>query len=272
MFSFLRHELTVRRGAILGWGIGLSGFVALYTVFYPYLPAEMKNMNLNNIPLYQSLGNMDMSTFGAYYASTVLNFLSLLAIIFALTSATATLAGEEDAGTLELFATLPLTRWQVVVIKALALGLALLGILAISGGAAALIVSTMRSLLDQDILTPQRAFTLALEAWPITFAHMMVCLWLAAYLPTRRAAISAATAFVVITFFANNLVPLVDGLKPLKPLFLYQYYDRSMLSIAQGSMSTVDLIVLLGVGVAFLGFAVIAFDRRNLTTGAWPWQ
>ena len=45
-----------------------------------------------------------------------------------------------------------------------------------------------------------------------------------------------------------------------------------MLSIAQGSMSTVDLIVLLGVGVAFLGFAVIAFDRRNLTTGAWPWQ
>ncbi len=272
MLSFLRYELTARRGAVIGWGLGLSGFVALYTVFYPYLPAEMKNMDLNNIPLYQSLGSMDMSTFGAYYASTVLNFLSLLAIIFALTNATATLAGEEDAGTLELLATLPLARWQVVVIKALALSIALLFVLAISGVAAALIVSTMQSLLDQDVLTPQRAFTLALEAWPITFAHMMICLWLGAYLPTRRAAISAATTVVVLTFFANNLVPLVDALKPLKPLFLYQYYDRSMLSIAQGSMGTADLLILLGVGAAFLGLAILAFDRRNLTTGAWPWQ
>jgi ABC-type transport system involved in multi-copper enzyme maturation permease subunit len=77
---------------------------------------------------------------------------------------------------------------------------------------------------------------------------------------------------VVVTFFANNLVPLVDALKPLKPLFLYQYYDRSMLSIAEGSMSTADLLILLGVGAAFLGLAVLAFDRRNLTTAAWPWQ
>jgi len=272
MFSFLRYELTARWGAILGWGLGLSSFVALYTVFYPFLPAEMKTMNLNNIPLYQSLGNMDMSTFGAYYASTVLNFLSLLAIIFALTNATATLAGEEDAGTLELFVTLPLTRGQIVVIKALALGIALLFILVIAGAAATLIVYGMQAQLDQDILTPTRAFTLALEAWPITFAHMMIGLWLGAYLPTRRVAISAATTVVVLTFFANNLVPLVDGLKAFKFLFLYQYYDRSMRSITEGSMSTADLIILLAVGAAFLGLAVLAFQRRNLTTAAWPWQ
>lgn len=272
MFSFLRYELAVRRGAILGWGLALSGFVALYTVFYPFLPQEMMTMNLNNIPLYQSLGNMDMSTFGAYYASTVLNFLSLLAIVFALTNATATLAGEEDAGTLELLTTLPLARWHVVVLKALAMGVALLLVLAICGGVAALLVFAMRSLLDQDVLTPLRAFTLALEGWPITFAYMMISLWLAAYLPTRRAAVSAAAAVVVVTFFGNNLAPVVDALKPIRPLFLYQYYDRSMLSITEGSMSTGDLLILLGVGAAFLGLAVLAFERRNLTTAAWPWQ
>jgi len=272
MLSFLRYELTVRRGAIIGWGLGLSGFVALYVVFYPFLPEEMMTMDLNNIPLYQSLGSMDMSTFGAYYASTVLNFLSVFALIFALTSATATLAGEEDAGTLELFTTLPLARWQIVLFKALAMGVALLFVLAISGAAAALLVIAMESLLEQTVLTPLRAFTLALEAWPITFAYMMISLWLGAYLPTRRVAVSAAAVVVVATFFGNNLAPLVDGLKPLGPFFLYKYYDRSVASISQGSMSTGDLLVLLGVGVAFLGLAVLSFQRRNLTTAAWPWQ
>ena len=272
MLNFLRYELTVRRGSIIGWGLGLSGFVVFYMIFYPYLPAEMKNMNLNDIPLYQSLGNMDMSTFGAYYASTVLNFLSIFALVFALTNATATLAGEEDAGTLELLTTLPLARWQILLLKALAMSVALLFVLGISGVAAALLIIALESLLEQTVLTPLRAFTLALEAWPITFAYMMISLWLGAYLPTRRVAVSAAAVVVVATFFGNNLALLVDVLKPLRPFFLYKYYDRSVASISQGSMSTGDLLILLGVGVVFLGLAVLAFNRRNLTTAAWPWQ
>jgi ABC-2 type transport system permease protein len=271
MLNFLRYELSVRQAAIFGWGLGLSGFIAVYTIFYPFIPGEMMGM-IGEIELYQAMGITDMSTFGGYFASTVLNFLSLLAIIFALTNATATLAGEEDAGTLELLATLPLARWQIVVLKAIAMSIALLFVLVLAGLMGIIMVYVVSTLVDESIMEPMRAFTLALEAWPITFVFMMISLWLAAYLPTRRVAVAAATVVVIFSFFGNNLVPLVDGLEPIRPLFLYQYYDRSAFSITEGSMSTGDLLILLGAGAFFLGLAILSFQRRNLTTAAWPWQ
>lgn len=271
MFNFLRYELGVRRGAILGWGLGVSGFVAVYIAFYPFVPAEMMSM-IGDIALYQAMGITDMGNFGGFFASTVLNFLALLATIFALTNATAALAGEEDAGTLELLATLPLARWQMVVLKAVAMSVALLLVLGLAGLVAVVMVYWVSTMVDETIMEPVRAFTLALEAWPITFAFMMFSLWLSAYLPTRRAGLAVATIFVIFSFFGNNLVPLVTELEPIRPLFLYQYYDRSVLSITEGSMSTGDLLVLLGTGLVFLGLAVLSFQRRNLTTGAWPWQ
>ena len=86
-----------------------------------------------DLAIYQAMG-MSFGTFEGCIASTVTNLVPLSCCIYAVINGTGTLAGEEDNGRLELIVALPIPRWQIVAVKALALGIALFVILAIVGG------------------------------------------------------------------------------------------------------------------------------------------
>jgi ABC-2 type transport system permease protein len=267
MISLLRHEFQSRVSAIIGWGIGLTLFGSMYISIFPEVEDEMAG--LADLSIYQAMG-IQMGTFEDFIASTIVLFLPILLGIYGIITSTASLAGEEDDGTLELVLAMPLFRWQIVAVKAIAMALAAFLILLISGAGNGLVLNMVKGSVDVEVTFVQ-LLTAVLNAWPISVAFMMMGMFLGAYLPTRRVAALATTVIFVASYFGENLVSMVASLDFVKPYSLFTYFDSTTKVFEEG-IDAGDFWFLVAVAVAFFGLAQLSFHRRNVTVGAWPWQ
>ncbi len=267
MLNLLKHELLSSWGAAVGWSIGLILFGALYISIFPEVADEM--MDLADLEIYQVMG-MDVGSFEGFISSIVLLFLPLLLGIYAIVTSTQTLAGEEDSGTLELVLAAPLSRWQIVSMKALAIAIVLFLILLVAGLGNAAVFTGIKDSVETEV-TPTQLFVVLLSSWPLILAFVMIGLFLGAYLPSRRVAALLLTVIFIASYFLENLAGLVSSLEPLKPLSLFSYFNSSGTVFNEG-VRVSDMLVLLGVAAVFFALALLSFQRRNITTGAWPWQ
>ncbi|UCG23627.1 MAG: ABC transporter permease subunit [Chloroflexota bacterium] len=267
MLRLLTQELRFRRNAIIGWGIGLCFFPVVYVSLYPSVSEEMQAFA--DIELYQAMG-ISLGTLEDWIASTVILFVPILASVYALINGTGTLAGEEEDGRLELIITLPLPRWQIVTVKAIALSIALIFILLIVSLVGALVLLAIESQVETELAAGDM-ITGLMSTWPLTFAFAMISMFLAAFCSRRRVAALIATALVVISYFGANLSGMVSSLEPLEPLFLHTYLDTTGTSLTEGQQAS-DLLILIVVGLIAFALALVFFQRREITVGVWPWQ
>jgi ABC-2 type transport system permease protein len=270
MLRLLLQELRVRRGAIIGWGLGLFFFPVLYVGLYPSVAEQMAGFqDIMDLAIYQALG-FNVNSFEGYMASTVTNLVPLILCIYAVLNGTGTLAGEEDSGRLEMMVALPVPRSWLVAVKAVALGVALLLILAISAGGAALTLTALAGQVESSV-TPLDLFLGLLAAWPLVMAFGMISLFLGAFTPDRRTASMIATVVVIGSYLASNLAGMVPSLEAIEGLFLFHFYEATGQALEAGQEPG-NMLILLAVALLAFGLAVVFFQRRNITVGAWPWQ
>ena len=271
MFKLLLDELRNRRTAIIGWSIGIAIFAGYVIILYPEFAEPLQNFNIEDIAIYEAMGDFgDIGSFKGFISAEVFTFLPLLLAVYAIVNGTGTLAGEEDNGTLEPLLALPLPRWQVVLSKALALAIALLLILVVVGLASAAAFSTLPADLDTGGVVGSSLVIAALGTWPLLLFFAMLSLFLAALMPSRRYASITATIILVVSFLGNNLSGLVAWLQDLQFLFAFNYYDPS--ELLTDGLNVENALILLAASFVFLGLALLSFQRRNVTVGAWPWQ
>lgn len=268
--SLMRHELRVRRRTILWWTVGLAFFAALYMAYYPALPDSLLEIDLESIDVYRSMGVRSMATFEGYMQSTVFNFLPLLVGAFGLVLGAGALAGDEDAGTLEILAALPLSRLRLYAAKASAILLSaflvLLGV--------ALIVGVTFLAIESEVdspITVSDVFWAVLANWLIAYVFLALGLCLGAFAPSRGSALALGSAILVLTFFGNNLAGMVTALDDVKPLFPFSYFSR-VSELLTGDVPWDDVGALVAMGTVLLLVGALGFQRRDLTVGAWPWQ
>lgn len=270
MISLLKHELFSRWPALLGWGIGLALFGALYIGIYPQFGEQMQAlMKVLDIPIYRAMG-IDMGSFEGFMASSVIQFIPLTLAIYVVISSTETLAGEEERGTLELVVAMPLKRREIVTMKAIALIVISFLILVITAAGDVAIFIWMRTQIDVDVTSTQ-LFVAILNVWPITVAFLMMGMFLSTFMPTRRTASMTLTTVIIVSYFAEILAGFVNSLDFLKPWSLFSYFD-STASLFLVGVKTADVLVLFGVAVVFFGLTLVTFEKRDITVGLWPWQ
>lgn len=270
MFNLLLRELRFRRNAIIGWGIGLCFLPIVYIGIYPEFADQMAGFeDLMDLAIYQAMG-ISMGGFEDFVASTITNLVPVIIAIYAVINGTGTLAGEEDNGRLELIVALPIPRWQIVTVKAIAMGIALFLILAIVAAGAAL---TMASIADQveTTVTAGDLFMRMLAAWPLVLAFGMISLFLGAFSSSRRAAATIATAVVLISYVGSNLTGMITSLESIQGLFPFYYYDATAKGLIEGQ-DPINMAILLVISLIAFLLAIFFFQRRNLTVGVWPWQ
>jgi ABC-2 type transport system permease protein len=267
MFRLLWQELVFRRNAIIGWSLGLCFFPLVYIAIYPSVADEMAG--LADLEIYQAMG-MNLGTFTDWVGSILIVFMPLIAAIYGVINGTATLAGEEEDGRLEMVVTLPLPRWQIVMAKAIAFVISSLIMFVVVAVVSLLVFQSIESQIETEMMGMD-LFTAVLSAWPIVFAVGMLSLFLAAFCANRRIAAMIAAAILVISYFGNNLAASTTALEPFEPLFLFTYLDASGTAVMEGQQVG-DMLVLLGIGVVSFALALFFFQRRDLTVGAWPWQ
>ena len=269
MGNLLLFELKDRIRGILGWGIGLIAFAGLYISVYPQVAQQMAD--LADLDIYAAMG-MELGTFEGYISSVVLGFLPILLGVYAVMMGTKTLAGEEEAGTLELLMARPLLRWQIVTVKALAMGIIFLVVLTIASIGDVLILAGVKgSMANPPDIEPISLGYVIFSAWPITMTLAMIGLFLGAFLPSRRLAAALTGLVLAVGYFGENMAGMVDNLESIKPMFLFSYYDSSSAVFTEG-VAGKDLLVLFSLIIVFFLGALVSFQYRNVSVGNWIWQ
>jgi ABC-2 type transport system permease protein len=267
MTNLFRHELFSRWRAILGWGIGLSLFSAMYILIYPEMMGELEG--LADLSIYQAMG-IDMASFAGFIASVVVQIIPLILGAYVIVLSTGTLAGEEESGTLELLVAMPLKRWQIVAMKAAALSIVLFLVLVITGAGSALSLAIVRQTTEVDV-TPLQLFGALLSAFPLMLSFLAIGMFLGATVPNRRLATAVLVLVYLGSYLLESLAGMVSSLDPVKPLSLFTYFNSTASLFTEG-VAAGDVIVLLVVSLVFFGLTVLSFQRRSITVGQWSWQ
>lgn len=258
------HDL--RRG-FLWWSIGLAGMVALMVSVYPTVRA---NPALNRlVQQYPDAlkafigfgGEVDYLSAAGYLGSELFSFMvPLLLLVAAIGAGARAVAGEEEAGTLELLLSCPVSRRRLVFEKLAALALEVAGlgvVLVLSLWVGARAVSMEVSLSHLAAATTS-AILLAL-------AYGALALLLGAATGRRALTAAVVAAAAVAAYLVASLAPLVDLLEPAKlasPFYHYSAGDPLLHGLAAGHAL---LLVAIVVGAGLL--APLALERRDVGVG-----
>jgi ABC-2 type transport system permease protein len=262
--ELVRKELRDQRRALIGWGIGLTGMVLMYSSFWPSVRdnADQFASYLENIPdaLRSVIGELSLGTPVGYLQSELFSFLGpALILVFAIGAGARSLAGEEEEGTLDLLVVTPVPRGTIVLQKFVALDLTALGL-----GAVLLIsVVLVGRPFGLDVAIPDiAAATLHLLLLGVAFGA--IAMFLGAWHGRRALAIGVTSALAVGTFILNAFAPTVEGFAWAARLSPFFYYGDS-LPLRNGLHVGHAGVLAALAGIALVG-AVVAFDRRDLRT------
>ena len=267
MISLLMHEIRSRWVAILGWGFGLILYGGIYISIFDGMYEQMAVFK--DLSIYKVVG-MQLGSVESYIASIVLVYISVLVGIYCIVTSTSTLAGEEDNGTLELIVAMPPGRWQILTAKAVALSISVLAIMIIAAIGNAFLLEVIK-FETQINITPVRLFVALISNWPLAVGFIMIGLFLGSILPNRRISATVMTIYLITSFFGENIAGMVRSLEPIKYFSLFYYYNTTATIFKHGPQLS-DILILLGIAAVFYVLALIFFNRRNITVGAWPWQ
>ncbi len=257
----LRWVLRLQRRALLGWGVALAAVSALYISFWPAMgdTAEMQAL-VDSMPeaLVTAMGYDAIGSPAGYLESTVYGLLApILMLVFALAFGARLIAGDEEAGDLELEATSTVGRTRLLLERYLALALGVVW-LAVAVGAVSL---GLARALGMDIGTgPLLGATVGLLLLVLALGSVTFAVGAAS--GRRALALAVGSALAVLAYVAHALAPLLDNgawLERLSPF--YWYLGNDPLNEGLGLPGAAALAALAFISLVV---AVVAYDRRDL--------
>jgi ABC-2 type transport system permease protein len=259
--SVFGKTLWDQRRSLLGWVIGITAVGLLYAAFYPVVNTPEMRDAIAAYPegLLQAIGFTDVTSAAGYLGSTTFGLLGpALVIVFAAAIGGTAIAGEEEAGRLDLALAHPVSRWSfawqrfaALVIGMLVVGLVLaVGLVVISGPA------------DLGDIPTANLFAASVQLAILGTFFGALALGLGAA-TGRRAFVYAAVAIVGVGgFFAYNLAPSVEGLAWLADISPYAFYLGG--DPLENGLQLVDSLVLVGASLALVLAGGFVFDRRDI--------
>jgi ABC-2 type transport system permease protein len=241
--------LRDQRRSLLWWSLGLVAVVAVYVLPYrQFLDSGVLSANTDT-PLYQALGS-DNSPAG-YLQGTLFALLGpLLLVMMAVAAGARAIAGDEEAGTLELLLAHPVSRTRLVLERfgALAAAVTLLGLVVWAAA-------------DMGIGADRlAATTLGLVLLALGFGT--VALAAGAASGHRGLTLGVTAAVAVAGWLAHTVAPQVDALKAAQQWSPFYYYlggDPLRTGIDLGHLA-----VLAAIPLVMVGLGLWSLNRRDI--------
>jgi ABC-2 type transport system permease protein len=263
--SVLAKTIREQLRALAWWAIGLVAVVLLTTAFYPSVRDNAASLTeiIDALPegLRRALvgANVDFFSAAGYLQARLFALLApLLLLTFSVGAGARSIAGEEEAKTLDVLLATPVSRRRVFLDKAVAMFLS-------TGGLSAVLWTTIA------VTGPPFAVNLALGRLG---AAVLDCFLLASAFGAIALAVSAETgrrglaggvtgAVVAGSYMIDVLALSVGGLTWAQRLTPFYYY-RSSEPLVNG-LDPLHAAVLCGIAVAAGAVGLVAFERRDLT-------
>ncbi|MGZ4718581.1 MAG: ABC transporter permease subunit [Acidimicrobiales bacterium] len=251
--------LRDQRHSLIGWSIGTALTVVIMAAIWPSFSDMDLDSLLSQYPeAMKEAFNITGMTTGTGYINAELFSLMLPAmfIIFAVARGARLIAGEEEDGTLDLLATMPVSRGRVLLEKGAALVLSI-GVLAL-----VLLVSTYLSSLAFGLDIPfVHALNGALAMCFIGLEFGLVALALSACPGSRALATGVTAGLAGAAYLLYLIAQLIDSLRPLR--VLSPFYQAISEGPIGPNLPPITLAMLV-VGLVALVVAVPVFERRDL--------
>jgi ABC-2 type transport system permease protein len=249
-----------QRRALVGWGIGLTLMVMLETALWPSI-GRMPDIQqfLDTYPeAMRELFNLDDFRTGAGFLNAELfsAMVPILFLIYAIGRGARAIAGEEEAGTLDVLLVTRMTTARLLAEQAAAL---------LAG------LSALGAVLYTAVLAGSALFGLGVGAGPLlsaTLATVLLafefgCLALAAGAVTGRRAVAigvaaAAAVAAYLLYVAGQLVTAVEPWQPLSP------FTQAIGGGPIGAGFQPEHLVMPVIAVLLLAAAAPAFARRDI--------
>jgi ABC-2 type transport system permease protein len=205
------------RRSLLGWTVAIVFVGAGYASFWPTIQTPEMSEALSNYPkgLLEAFNYSDLTTAAGYLGSAVYGLLvPLLVAVFAIAAGARAVAGDEEAGTLDLLLAHPVSRQRLALQRFAALGAGLVVVIALLWLAlVALIGPAGFSGVSAGDLA---AISLHLILFGLLFAALAYAIGAAT--GSRALALGLSAGVAVLGYLANSVIPQVEGLAWVRDL------------------------------------------------------
>lgn len=262
MRSVFTKTFYDQRWSMGGFAVGL--FILNFFILYLYPSvadaAEEVMSGLGESVAETLVGSMQLiGTPEAYLSLQLFSFQPIYLAVFVIVETSAAIAGEERSKTFDLLLSRPVQRWRILCEKALAI-LAGTIIITLATAAGAIIGAIAAGVqIDEVELTLSIINTLPFAIWLLGFG-----LFCSAIFRSRKTAALVATAVVTASYMLNSLAEFVEDLEAwavVSPMNYYGWGAPLLFSIKWDHIG-----ILLGAGLIFFMLAILAFQRRQITT------
>lgn len=259
---------TLRRGwkTAVYWGLGIGSLAWLTIIIVQDTTLITQTAEImENMPpfLLQMLGGTsDMQFLATPDGYLALQFFGFILLVFAFYAAVVGLnvtANDEDAGIMDVFLSLPIVRWQLVLAKVLAF--ILLSALVVGVTLACMLIGFA---MVPDVFNVQRMALATLNILPSMLVVLSFTAMAAAIFRRKSGAIALAAAFIIGSYmldFLGNAAP-DTVLASLRGLSFFAYYDST--DVIQNGLSAVNVGVLVLASAVFSAIAMWRYQQRDI--------
>jgi beta-exotoxin I transport system permease protein len=255
-----RLDLANRRRSLLGYCLGMAVYALVVVAMYP---AFKTSTSLDKViqadstaaALFGVTGRISSSG-GWLNGNIYANFFPLIMLLLTIGYGAASLAGQDEDGTLGLLAVLPVRRTAIVTQKTAAMA-AQAAALAIT--VAALVITGRSFQLDVTIASIG-SVSAAIFLMGLDFG--LVAMAAGALTGRRGAAIGTGTALAAASYLVSSLAPVVSWIQPARYASLF-YWSVGNSQINHG-VSPAGYAVLITTGVCAFIATALAFHRLDI--------
>ncbi|MGB7817285.1 MAG: ABC transporter permease subunit [Ornithinibacter sp.] len=249
------------RRSLLGWTVAIVVVGCGYAAFWPTFEDPEISALLDSYPsaLLEAINYTNITTPAGYLGATVYGLVvAVLMAVFAIGAGARLIAGEEEAGTLDLTLSHPVSRPSLALQRVAALVTAVLGVVVVFWLA-------MLALSGPARFSSVGAWHLAaMHVHLAAFALLFGCLAFAVGAATGRRswAVGAGAAAAVVAYAASGILPQVDGLEWTRDWSAFTWLVGS--APLENGIDPAHLGILVGLSALLVAAGTLVFRRRDV--------
>jgi ABC-2 type transport system permease protein len=257
---FRRGVHALRRSGFW-WGLGVISLALVSVAFWPSLEGSpaLTDLTESSKALMEAFGASDLSTAAGYLDGQMYALmLPLLLSGLAIATTNALTAGDEEAGRLELLASLPVSRTALWLARLAASVAMLASVTALT----ALVVALSLAPFSLDDIGVGRIVVATFACGALGLFHGAVTYAVAGAGGSRALAVGVSVAVAVAGYVASYLLPLSDALEGLRR-FSPWYWAIGTQPVSNG-IDVGWMLLLLAATATLVAYGTIAVNRRDL--------
>jgi ABC-2 type transport system permease protein len=258
--DIVRLDMSSRRRSLIGYSLGMALYTLVVVALYPAFKTstsldKLVTTNPTAAALFGITGRISSSG-GWLNANIYANFFPLVMLLLTVGYGAASLAGQDEEGTLCLLTTLPLRRTVIVAQKVTAMALQAV-VLAAAVAVCVLVGRSFELSVTFANVASVSAATLlmGLDVGVLTMA-------VGAVTAKKGTAIGVGTAVAAASYLVSSLAPVATWIRPARYVSLF-YWSVGDNQISKG-VNLADYAVLAVVGLCAVSGATFAFRRLDV--------